>query len=285
MWQLDGKRFWSEERVVVPGDNLPEMFWNAVAQRGDLTLFRQKEYGLWQSLSWNEVGQIVREVGAGLIELGFAAGETASVLGNTRQEWLFSDLAILSCGGISSGIYPTDAASQVEYLTQDSNSVLLFVEDDEQLDKALEVRERLPALRKIIVWDMGGLRDLDDDQVISLAELREMGRKRSSRLGAAAADAEWRERIGTRKSDRTGDPDLHLGHHRPAQGCDDLARQHPAGGARLQPGHGAERGRRAHVFPAAVPCRRTRQRRLLFAVHRHQTEFCREPRDSPGERA
>ncbi|MCF8175703.1 MAG: long-chain fatty acid--CoA ligase [Burkholderiaceae bacterium] len=176
------------------------MFWNAVAQRGDLTLFRQKEYGLWQSLSWNEVGQIVREVGAGLIELGFAAGETASVLGNTRQEWLFSDLAILSCGGISSGIYPTDAASQVEYLTQDSNSVLLFVEDDEQLDKALEVRERLPALRKIIVWDMGGLRDLDDDQVISLAELREMGRKRSSRLGAAAADAEWRERIGTRKS-------------------------------------------------------------------------------------
>jgi len=55
MWQLDGKRYWAEERIVVPGDNLAEMFWNGVAQRGELTLFRQKKFGLWQSLSWNEV--------------------------------------------------------------------------------------------------------------------------------------------------------------------------------------------------------------------------------------
>ena len=142
MWQLDGKRYWAEHDIVVPGDNLPEMFWNAVAKRGDQTLFRQKKYGLWQSLSWNEVGEVVREAGMGLLELGFAVGEAASILGNTRQEWLFSDLAVLSCGGVSSGIYPTDAASQVDYLMQDSNSVMLFVEDDEQLDKALEVRDR-----------------------------------------------------------------------------------------------------------------------------------------------
>jgi len=199
MWQLDGKRYWAEHNVVVPGDNLPEMFWNGVAQRGDKTLFRQKEFGLWQSLSWNEVGAIVREAGMGLLELGFEVGETASILGNTRQEWLFSDLAVLSCGGISSGIYPTDAPSQVEYLTLDSNSVMLFVEDDEQLDKALEVRERLPALRKIVVWDMDGLRDVHDEQVISLDRLRELGRNRLARLGAAAADAEWRERIGSRR--------------------------------------------------------------------------------------
>ncbi len=201
MWQLDGKRYWSEQRVIVEGENMPEMFWNAVAQRGDLTLFRQKEYGLWQSLSWTEVGEIVREVGMGLIELGFAVGETASVLGNTRQEWLFSDLAVLSCGGISSGIYPTDAASQVEYLMEDSNSVLLFVEDDEQLDKALEVRERLPSLRKIIVWNMDGLRDLDDEQVIGLNSLRELGRKRALRLGDQAAETEWRARISERKNE------------------------------------------------------------------------------------
>jgi len=199
MWQLDGKRYWAEHKVVVPGDNLPEMFWNGVAQRGDKTLFRQKEFGLWQSLSWNEVGAIVREAGMGLLELGFEVGETASILGNTRQEWLFSDLAVLSCGGISSGIYPTDAASQVEYLTQDSNSVMLFVEDDEQLDKALEVRERLPALRKIVVWDMDGLRDVHDEQVISFDTLRELGRKHLDRLGAAAAEAEWRARVTSRR--------------------------------------------------------------------------------------
>jgi long-chain acyl-CoA synthetase len=170
MWQLDGKRYWAEERTVVPGNNMAEMFWNGVAKRGELTLFRQKKYGLWQSLSWNEVGAIVREAGMGLIELGFEVGETASILGNTRQEWLFSDLALLSCGGVSSGIYPTDAASQVEYLTGDSNSVLIFVEDDEQLDKVLEVRERLPLLRRIVVWDMEGLRELHDEQVISFEQ-------------------------------------------------------------------------------------------------------------------
>ncbi|MDP1735337.1 MAG: long-chain fatty acid--CoA ligase [Sulfuritalea sp.] len=199
MWQLDGKRYWAEHDIVVAGDNLPEMFWNGVAKRGEMTLFRQKKYGLWQSLSWREVGEIVHEAGMGLLELGFAVGETTSILGNTRQEWLFSDLAVLSCGGISSGIYPTDAASQVEYLTQDSNSVILFVEDDEQLDKALEVRERLPALRKIVVWDMDGLRDLHDEQVISFAALRELGRTRLARLGAAEADAEWRARVSSRR--------------------------------------------------------------------------------------
>ena len=199
MWRIDGKRYWAEHDIVVAGDNLPEMFWNGVAKRGDGTLFRQKRYGLWQTLSWNQVGEIVREAGMGLLELGFAVGETASVLGNTRQEWLFSDLAVLSCGGISSGIYPTDAASQVEYLMQDSNSVMLFVEDDEQLDKALEVRQRLPKLRKIIVWDMDGLRELDDEQVISFEALRELGRVHLARLGAAEAAAEWRTRVISRQ--------------------------------------------------------------------------------------
>ncbi|MDO8787567.1 MAG: long-chain fatty acid--CoA ligase [Sulfuritalea sp.] len=201
MWQLDGKRYWAERDIVVPGNNLAEMFWNAVAMRGERTLFRQKKYGLWQSLSWNEVAAIVREAGMGLLELGFAVGETTSILGNTRQEWLFSDLAVLSCGGISSGIYPTDAASQVEYLMQDSNSVVLFVEDDEQLDKALEVRERLPGLRKIVVWDMEGLRDLDDEQVISFDRLRELGRARLARIGPEAAAAEWRARVSSRRSE------------------------------------------------------------------------------------
>jgi len=199
MWKLDGKNYWSEQNIVVPGETMPQMFWNAVAKRGDLTLFRQKKFGLWQSLSWNDVGDIVREVGMGLLELGFEVGETASILGNTRQEWLFSDLAVLSCGGISSGIYPTDAASQVEYLMSDSNSVLIFVEDDEQLDKVLEVRERLPLLRRIVVWDMEGLRELHDEQVLSLDSLRELGRERFERIGKEAAAAEWQGRISARK--------------------------------------------------------------------------------------
>ena len=199
MWKIDGKRFWATSEVVMPGDTVPRMFWNATKRRGDKVIFRQKAFGLWQSLTWCELAQIVREIGFGLIELGYAPGERTSILGNTEQEWLFSDLGVLCAGGVSSGIYPTDAVAQVEYLMQDSESVFLFVEDEEQLDKSLAVRERLPNLRKIIVWDMEGLRDLDDPRVISLERLRELGRERIARLGPAASEVEWQGRIDTRQ--------------------------------------------------------------------------------------
>jgi long-chain acyl-CoA synthetase len=198
MWTKDGKQFWSTTEVIVPGETLAQMFWNAVAKRSDAIVCRQKHLGLWRSISWRDLAQQVREVGMGLIELKVGAGETASILGNTRQEWLLSDLAILSIGGVSSGIYPTDAASQVQYLMADSASVILFVEDDEQLDKALEVRDQLPDLRKIVVWDMDGLRDLDDPDVISLAGLQALGRERIKRLGAEA-EREWQQRINSRQ--------------------------------------------------------------------------------------
>jgi long-chain acyl-CoA synthetase len=187
--------------IAVPGDTLPRMFWNAVKARGEQVIFRQKSFGLWQTLTWNGLERIVREIGMGLVELGFAPGETVSILGNTRQEWLFCDLGALCAGGISSGIYPTDSAAQVHYLSEDSRSVYLFVEDEEQLDKALEARDSLPLLRRIVVWDMEGLRGLDDSQVISLDHLRELGRARMERLGPEAAEAEWVARIDTRKAE------------------------------------------------------------------------------------
>ncbi|HEX5391618.1 MAG TPA: long-chain fatty acid--CoA ligase [Burkholderiaceae bacterium] len=172
----DTSRTQPETRIVTPGETIPAIFWNAAKARSDKVWMRQKELGIWRIWTWQQTAQAVREIGNGLIAMGFAARETASVLSNTNVEWVLSDLAILSAGGVANGIYPTDAAEQVHYLCEDSSTTVLFVEDDEQLDKALEVRARLPKLRKIVVFDMEGLRDLDDPQVISLAQLREMGR-------------------------------------------------------------------------------------------------------------
>ncbi len=172
----DTSRTQPETRIVTPGETIPAIFWNAAKARSDKVWMRQKELGIWRIWTWQQTAQAVREIGNGLIAMGFAARETASVLSNTNVEWVLSDLAILSVGGVANGIYPTDAAEQVHYLCEDSSTTVLFVEDDEQLDKALEVRARLPKLRKIVVFDMEGLRDLDDPQVISLAQLREMGR-------------------------------------------------------------------------------------------------------------
>src|SRR5215213_3990339 len=157
-------------------DTVPTMFWRGVTARGAQVSLRQKHFGIWQSVTWTEFGRYAREVGMGLVALGFEPGECASVLSNTNREWLYADIGILGAGGVSNGIYPTDAAEQVEYLSADSDTLYLFVEDDEQLDKALEVRVRLPRLRKIIVFDMDGLRDFNDPQVMSLDALRAIGR-------------------------------------------------------------------------------------------------------------
>jgi len=119
----------------------------------------------------------VREIAHGLLSLGLEHGQTASILSNTVVEWVLADLAVLSCGGVSSGIYPTDAAAQVHYLCDDSRTRVLFVEDEEQLDKALQASAELPLLRKIIVFDMEGLRDFDHPLVTSLDALRARGRE------------------------------------------------------------------------------------------------------------
>lgn len=165
-----------ETRVVLDGDTIPAMFWNGVRERGDAVWMRQKELGIWRSWSWRQTGDAVREIAGGLMALGFQPKDTASILSNTLVEWVLADVAVLSCGGVANGIYPTDAAAQVHYLCEDSGTSILLVEDDEQLDKALEVRGRLPLLRKIVVFDMKGLRGLDDPMVTSLDELRRIGR-------------------------------------------------------------------------------------------------------------
>jgi len=186
-----------EEAVAVTDavDTVPKMFWRGVKERGAQVSLRQKHFGIWQSISWTDFGQFAREVGMGLVALGFEPGECASVLSNTNREWIYADMGILGAGGVSNGIYPTDAPVQVEYLCADSGTVYLFVEDDEQLDKALEVRARLPSLRKIIVFDMDGLRDFNDIQVMSLDALRVIGREYD-----AAHPGLWERRIGSRKA-------------------------------------------------------------------------------------
>jgi len=160
---------------AVPGETLSELFWNAVALRGDTVFMRQKDLGVWRSWTWRDTAQAVRETAMGLAAIGLAPGECVSILSNTVIEWVITDLAVLSAGGVANGIYPTDAASQVQYLCEDSRTGVLFVEDEEQLDKALEARASLPLLRRIVVFDTKGLRQFSDPMVMSLAELREQG--------------------------------------------------------------------------------------------------------------
>ena len=157
------------------GDTVHRVFWNGVAARGDRVWLREKKLGLWRSWSWNECGRAVREISMGLAALGVEPGQVVSILANTRLEWVLADLAVLGAGGVTNGIYPTDSPTQVHYLCEDSATRVIVVEDEEQLDKVLEVRDRLPLLRRIVVIDMEGLQRFDDPMVMGLAALRELG--------------------------------------------------------------------------------------------------------------
>jgi long-chain acyl-CoA synthetase len=174
---------------------VPSLFWHRVTTRADKVAMREKDRGIWKAHTWGEYGAHAKAIGMGLIALGFAPGERAAILSENNKEWLFCDLAVLCAAGVSTGIYPTDSPAQVEYLVNDCDAKVLFVENEEQLDKILAVRERTPGLKRIVVFDLEGLRGFSDPQVMSLEEL--------SRLGEAHARAHpqlWEERIALPKA-------------------------------------------------------------------------------------
>jgi long-chain acyl-CoA synthetase len=164
--------------ILIDGcDTVPKLFRRRAQDLPDKVALREKDRGIWNEYSWTDWHDLARAAGMGLKALGLQRGDRCSIASEINKEWLFADLGVVCAGGITNGVYPTDAADQVEYLINDSGSRFYFAEDEEQLDKVLEVRERTPTLEKVIIFDMDGLRALDDEQCMSFDELLELGRR------------------------------------------------------------------------------------------------------------
>lgn len=170
---------------------VPALFWSKVQARGPQVAMREKDLGIWHEVSWQTYGENARDVGLGLRSLGLARGDVVSILSENVPEWLYSDMGIQGIGCITNGIYPTDSATQLQYIVSDSQTRVLFVEDEEQLDKVLAIRGQAPSLVRIVVFDMKGLRDFTDPMVLSFADLLLMGRA----LGAANPEL-WLNEVG-----------------------------------------------------------------------------------------
>ena len=167
----------SDDLTRVDGfETIPGLFWNRVTTHADSIALREKDFGIWNEITWKEYGDQARFIGLGLKALGMIRGDICSIAAEINKEWIFADLGVICAGGVCNGVYPTDASNQVEYLINDSHTRFYFAEDEEQLDKVLAVRERTPTLEKIIIFDMEGLRNFDDEQCISLDQLIELGR-------------------------------------------------------------------------------------------------------------
>ena len=156
-------------------DTLCKLWSTRCRNLGQRTAHREKEYGIWKSFSWDQFYDRARQIGLGLRRLGLQRGEVVSILAEDSKEWIYADIGIQSVGGIASGVYTTDSARQLAYLVNDSDSRFLFVENDEQLDKYLSIADKMPGLLKVIVFDLDGLHDFKDDNVISLEQLYQIG--------------------------------------------------------------------------------------------------------------
>ncbi len=154
---------------------LPTLFRHVVRERGDGVAMREKDLGIWRAISWREYGERARHAGLGLVALGLRPRDVVSIIADNCPEWLYTDLGTLSVGGVTNGIYTTDSPRQVEYIVNDSGTRFFFAENEEQLDKILEVRARCRQLVKIVVYDLEGLHGFRDPQVLDFAALLELG--------------------------------------------------------------------------------------------------------------
>src|SRR3954447_13457155 len=182
--------------VLTVADTIARSFLLAVETRGDRPAIREKKFGVWQPTSWRKWLQTSKDIAYALHATGFQPGDVASIMANAVPEWVFADMGILCAGGVSSGIYPTDSTAQVEYLINDSKTRVIFVEDEEQLDKVLVCRSRCATLQRIVVFDMEGLTAFSDSMVMSLAEFTALGRNHMQ-----DREALWDEMIASRAAD------------------------------------------------------------------------------------
>jgi long-chain acyl-CoA synthetase len=137
---------------------------------------RQKVDDEWVDTTFAQVGEVVTEIGLGLIALGVEPGERVAVLCNTRPEWSYASLAVSAAGGVVVPVYPTNSPDECQWVVGNSESVAVICEDASQVAKIVEVSGQLPSLRTIVVIDPAG----DVGDAVSLDDVRERGRERDA---------------------------------------------------------------------------------------------------------
>lgn len=159
-------------------DTLPKYFLERVKQYGDKKVaVRQKDFGIWQEYTWQDAYENVRDFALGLASLGLERGERVTIVGDNDRQYLWADLGIMSVGGIAVGIFTDAGPTEMEYVISHSEAVIAMAKDQEQCDKLLEIREKIPNVKKVIYWDPRGMWYYDDPWLISFEEVHAIGHK------------------------------------------------------------------------------------------------------------
>ncbi len=151
--------------------NVAVQFFDRVATSPDSEAFRFPRGEAWESVTWKQVGDKVEALAAGLIALGVQPEQRVGIASGTRYEWILADLAVMCAAGATTTVYPSTNAEDTVYILADSESHVVFAEDDEQLKKLTDHRAELPHVSKVVTFDGA----TDGDWIISLDDLAELG--------------------------------------------------------------------------------------------------------------
>ncbi len=156
---------------------LPKMFLAAAKNFGDDRIaLREKEFGIWQPITWKRYLDNVRHIALGLASLGLKRGEKAAMIGDNRPEGLWAEMGIMCAGGVAVWLFQDCLLDEVVYIINHSDARFLFVEGQEEVDKGLSIKERCPNLERIIWDDPKGMRGYDQPILLSLKDLIGLGR-------------------------------------------------------------------------------------------------------------
>lgn len=175
MQHVDNK----EQGIQITKDlTIPKLFLSQAKKFGkDRVAMREKEYGLWRPITWQDYLDNVKYLSLGLISLGLTEGDKVSMIGDNRPEGLWAEMATICARGVGVWLFQDCLMEEVKYIIDHSDSKFIFCEGQEEVDKALSIRDQCPKLQKIIWDDPKGMRHYHQDCLISLKEVQKLGKE------------------------------------------------------------------------------------------------------------
>ncbi|HDL53275.1 MAG TPA: long-chain fatty acid--CoA ligase [Proteobacteria bacterium] len=158
-------------------DTLPRLLVRNARRYGDRKIaLREKEFGIWQTFTWKDYLEHVRFFCLGLISLGLEKNDKVAMIGDNRPEWVFAELAAQCAGAVPLGIYQDSTPKEVGYVIDHSDAKFVVAEDQEQVDKILELRDSIPKVQRVIYTDPKGMRSYDDEFLLEFKKVEDLGR-------------------------------------------------------------------------------------------------------------
>lgn len=157
-------------------DTFPKLLASHYEKWPENVAMRKKDFGIWKEYTWRDAYVNVRYLSLCFLHLGLQRGDKVAIIGENEPEWFWAEFAAQAAGGISVGIYTDMVPEQVEFMFSHSKSVIAVANDQEQVDKFLEIRDKIPRLKKIIYWDPKGLRNYHDPLLLSYSKAIELGK-------------------------------------------------------------------------------------------------------------